>query len=138
METTDIIKTGGKGLRPKVNILFYSPQVNNPENELIKSLEDLVPGKKVKMYRTVESLLTRLQKPMAQKPVLVLFIYGREDLDTFIAHKPLLNDIPKILILPERESPMIAKGHSLRPRFLSYHDGDVNEIKGVIKKMLNA
>jgi hypothetical protein len=138
METTDMIKTEGKGLRPKVNILFYSPQVNNPENELIKSLEDLVPGKKVKMYRTVESLLTRLQKPMAQKPVLVLFIYGREDLDTFIAHKPLLNDIPKILILPERESPMIAKGHSLRPRFLSYHDGDVNEIKGVIKKMLNA
>jgi hypothetical protein len=138
METTDMIKTGGKGLRLKTNILFYSPQVNKLENELIKSLEGLIPGKKIKIYRTVESLLTRLQKPMVQKPVLVLFIYGREDLDNFISHKPLLNDIPLILILPERESPMIASGHSLRPRFLSYRDGDVNEIKGVIERMLNA
>jgi hypothetical protein len=137
METTDMIKTEGKGLRPKTNIFFYSPQVDKPENELIKSLEGLIPGKKVKIYRTKESLLTRLKKPLAQKPVLVLFIYGREDLDTFIAHKPVLNDIPKILILPERESAMIAKGHSLRPRFLSYYDNDLNEVKGVLKKMLS-
>jgi len=138
METIDMNKIGGKGLRLKTNILFYSPQINRLENELIKSLEGLISGKKVKMYRTVENLLTRLQKPMAQKPVLVLFIYGWEDLDNFISHKPLLNDIPIILILPERESQMVARGHCLRPRFLSYHDGDVNEIKGVIVKMLNA
>jgi hypothetical protein len=68
---------------------------------------------------------------------LVLFIYDREDLDTFISHKPLLNDIPIILILPERESHMIARGHSLRPRFLSYYDNDLNEVKGVLKKMLS-
>lgn len=138
METTDMIKTEGKGLRPKTNILFYSTQVVKLESELINSLEGLIPGKKVKIYRTKESLLARLQKPLAQKPVLVLFIYGWEDLDNFISHKPLLNDIPLILILPERESPMIARGHCLRPRFLSYHDGDANEIKGVLKKMLSA
>ena len=133
-----MIKKEGKGLRPITNILFYSPQGDKPENELIKSLEGLIPGKKVKIYRTKESLLARLQKPLAQKPVLVLFIYSREDLDTFIAYKPLLNDIPIILILPERESYMIARGHSLRPRFLSFNDNGLNEVKGVLKKMLSA
>ena len=35
----------------------------------------------------MESLLTKLQKPLAQKPVLILFIYDQEDLDTLISHK---------------------------------------------------
>ncbi len=101
-------------------------------------MEGLTPGKKAKVFRTMESLFTRLQKPLPLKPVLVLYIDNREDLDRFISHKPLLNDIPLILILPEGENQMIARGHTLRPRFLSYHDGDLNEVKGVLKKMFSA
>jgi hypothetical protein len=137
MKTTDIKNNEEKGLRSKTNILLFSTQVSNPENDLINSLEGWIPRKKVKIYRNMESLLTKLQKPLAQKPFLILFIYDQEDLDTLISQKLLLNDIPIILILPERGSQMIARGHNLRPRFLSYHDSDINEVKGVLRKMLS-
>jgi hypothetical protein len=137
METANNDNIGEKGLRPRTNILLFSTQVSNPESDLIKSLEGWIPRKKVKVYRNMESLLTKLQKPLAQKPVLILFIYDQEDLDTLISHKLLLNDIPIILILPERGSQMIARGHNLRPRFLSYHDNDINEVTGVLIKMLS-
>lgn len=136
MKTAYTNHMGGKGLRPKTNVLLFSTQVSIPENEVIKSLVGWIPPQKVKIYKNMRNLLMKLQKPLAQKPVLILFVSGQEDLDTLISHKRLLNDIPLILILPERGSQMIARGHNLRPRFLSYHDGDMNEVKGVLKKML--
>ncbi|MCD6199973.1 MAG: hypothetical protein J7K15_15635, partial [Deltaproteobacteria bacterium] len=51
--------------------------------------------------------------------------------------RDLIWDLRLILILPDREAGTIAKGHILRPRFLTYLDSDFTEVAAVLKKMLS-
>ena len=48
----------------------------------------------------------------------------------------LLMDHKVILILPEAEPEMVAMGHALRPRFITYNDGDFLEMASVLRQLL--
>jgi len=50
--------------------------------------------------------------------------------------RDLLLRIPIILILPDHEQETITKGHSLRPRYLTYIDYDLSDVGDVFKKIV--
>jgi hypothetical protein len=41
-----------------------------------------------------------------------------------------------VLVLPDEEDETIALAHGLRPRFVTYADGDYSELREVLQKML--
>ena len=66
----------------------------------------------------------------------VLLTASREELQELLTLRPLMADIPHILILPDRDKETVAMGHVLAPRFLTDIQNDFQEIHDVLSKML--
>ena len=66
----------------------------------------------------------------------VLLAASKGQLSELLSLRELLNDVRIILILPDRGRETISQGHLLRPRFLSYADGDLTDVIAVLSKML--
>ena len=87
-------------------------------------------------YRTIGSLAHRLRQPRYDATIAVLLAANREDLYDLLSIRDLFRGISIILILPDRNADTIAKGHKLRPRFLTYKDSNFGAITAVLGKML--
>lgn len=128
----DILLKQEKGVRPEMNVLYYAKVEKGPGEQLQRLIEALVPQEKREVYRTIGSLYRRLCRPNDCPTVAVILAATREDLLDILSIRDLLLEVRIILILPDREESTIALGHTLRPRFLSYIDGDVTEVAAVL------
>jgi hypothetical protein len=68
--------------------------------------------------------------------IVILHAADRTDLDEILSIRQLLDDLRTILILPDRDHDTIAQGLTLRPRYLSFTDGDFGDVSAVLAKML--
>jgi len=121
-----------------MNLLLYAPVRDGVGERLQKVVEAMVPVHNTEIYRTVETLTRRLREPAHRPSIAVLLAASREDLLEILSIKELIWDLRIILILPDREKDTIAKGHALRPRFLTYSDSDVTDVAVVLRKMLGS
>ncbi|MGA3175655.1 MAG: hypothetical protein ABSE25_14700 [Syntrophorhabdales bacterium] len=103
--------------RRTMNVLFYS--TGEAGERLQRVIQELVPKNKLEVYTNLEGFSDRLRKPMDDIPVAVILAASENDLLTILSISHLLYDVRFILVLPDREDPTVAIGHSLRPRFLS-------------------
>lgn len=117
-----------------MNVLFYS--TDETGERLQEVIRNLVPREKLEVYKTLEGFSERLRKPMEEIPVAVILAASVDDLLTILSISHLLYDVRFILILPDRDDPTVAIGHSLRPRFLGYKDSDYREVAAVLGKMI--
>ena len=117
-----------------MNVLFYS--TGEAGERLQRVIQELVPKNKLEVYTNLEGFSDRLRKPMDDIPVAVILAASENDLLTILSISHLLYDVRFILVLPDREDPTVAIGHSLRPRFLSYTDSDFREVTAVLGKMI--
>lgn len=99
-------------------------------------IEDVVPNENTEIYSTIDTLGKRLRRPSYNIAVAVLLFSSREELRDVLSIRHLFDNIKIILILPDRKNETILLGHKLRPRFLSYTDGDFKDVAAVLKKML--
>jgi hypothetical protein len=47
-----------------------------------------------------------------------------------------MRDVQIILVIPDRRPETLSLGHLLRPRYLSYEDGNFDDLASVLEKML--
>jgi hypothetical protein len=99
-------------------------------------IEAIVPAGEIEIYQTINSLSRRLRQPRYDLAVAVLLASSKQDLLELLSIRHLLDDLRVILLLPDREKDTIAKGHTLRPRFLTYADSDLLDVAVVLSKML--
>lgn len=122
-----------------MRLLLYAPVSEGAGERLQKMIEEFVSKNNVEVYRSIESLSHRLRQPAEDLPIAaVLLAARREDLVALLSIRDLLRDVRIILILPDRDENTIAKGHTLRPRFLSYTDSDFTDILAVLGKCLES
>jgi len=120
-----------------MNVLFYKPVAKEENKKLINEvLEDLNTDSKLEVHLTIDSLSHSLRQPKEDSVIAVLLAEREKDLVDILAIKDLLSDIRVVLVLPDREKDTITKGHSLRPRFLSYANSDYSEVSTVLSKMI--
>ena len=119
-----------------MNLLLYATETMGKGKHLQSVIEESVPEYKTEIYRTIESLSYRLQQPKYDLAVAVLLASSREDLVDLLSIRNLLDDLRVILLLPNREKETINKGHTLRPRFLTYADSNLLNVAAVLSKML--
>jgi hypothetical protein len=121
-----------------MNLLFYATVAGGVGTKLQGVIEDLVPKEKIEVYRTAEDLSSRLREPTYDLSVAVLLAATKEDLSYLISNKELIWNLRVILVLPDRQDDTVTKGHLLRPRFLTYADGNFSDVSTVLSNMLQS
>ena len=116
-------------------ILFSTSQRKSGER-LQRIVEAVVSEKNVKIYRTIDALSGGLRQPRTDVSVALLLASSRMDLHELVSLRDLLWDIKIILILPDSDPETIAKGHILRPRFLSICTSDFVDVAAVLSLMI--
>ena len=119
-----------------MNLLFYARKEHGAGERLQTLIEGLVSEDNIEICMTIESLSQRLRQPTYDLGIAVLLAADSQDLTELLSIRDLIWDLRLILILPDREIGTIAKGHTLRPRFLTYLDSDFADMTAVLKKML--
>jgi len=118
------------------SLLFYSRDLDITGSELLMLFGRLVQREEIEIYRSIEELLVRLHKPHHDILALILQVSDNEELESITSIRPFSNDIKIILILTDREADTVAAGHSLRPRFLTHKNNDLNEVKDVLTRII--
>lgn len=122
-----------------MTVLFYTPYAGDTGKKCEKlrdEIESLVPVEEIEIYRTKAELSQRLHQPRYNLDVCILCAPNRKAFSDILSLRELLEDLLIILLLPDSKKDTITKGHTLRPRFLSYVDGNPDIITAVLKKML--
>ncbi len=120
-----------------MKLVLYANRTDGAGERLHKIIEALVPEEQTEIYQTIHSLSRRLRRPKCDVAIAVILTTTKDELLEISSLKDLLGDIRVILILPDMEDETIAIGHKLRPRFLSYADGDFKDIGAVLCKILD-
>ena len=119
-------------------IIFFSTSCGEVEERLMRTIEAVAVGMNIKTYRTIDSLSEGLRQPRNWDDVAILLTSSRVELHylNLISLRTLLWDMRTIVILPDSNPETVAKGHILRPRFLSYCDGDFMDVAAVLSRMI--
>ena len=117
-------------------IIFYSTSNGEVRNRLLRIIQTVVSEENMKICRSIDALSKGLRKPRNDMNVAILHASTRTELLDFISLRDLLWDMKIILILPDSDPDTVAKGHILRPRFLSYCDNGFTDVAAVISRMI--
>jgi hypothetical protein len=119
-------------------IIFFSTSCGEAEERLIRVIETVVSKDNMRIFRTVDSFSKRLRQPRKDADIAVLLASSKVELNylNLISLRNLLWDMKTIVILPDSNPDAVAKGHILRPRFLSYCDGDFQDVAAVLSRMI--
>ncbi len=116
----------------EMNVLFYL----NGNERLYWLLHMVCLKARTRVFHRIKDLARRLRQPKYNVTFIVLVADTGDDLLEMLSIRRLLSDVPVILILPDRREETIATGHKLYPRFLTYVDGDLEEVGAVFERML--
>ncbi len=119
-----------------MRMLLYATDSGKAGKRLLAVIEGLVAEEKVEIYQTIDDLTRRLRKPRGDMEIAVLLAVDRQDLLEILSIRDLLDNMRTVLILPDKSDDTIAKGHNLKPRYVSFVDSDFGDIAAVLGKML--
>ncbi len=126
-----------EGVIHDMKVLFYMDTRDGIGERLQRKVETVAPAENLQICRTVECLIQMFRRPLNKPSIAVVLTTSKSELSDILSIRDFLLDVPIILILPDRNKETIAKGFTLYPRFMSYVDGDFNDVAAVLGKMLN-
>ncbi len=118
-----------------MHVFMYSSVIEEKEKEIETIIEGLFSVNQIKVFRSVDILSKELQKPLFEKPLVVILIYRKEELLDLISLRGQLHEVRLILILPDAEEGTISLAHRLRPNYLTYFHSDPMALKAVLQKI---
>lgn len=116
--------------------MLYAKDRNRCGMALREMMTDLVPKEKIEVYDSIPNLTARLRTPQRESTIAVLLVADGDDLESILAVQSLFGNIPIILILPDRRADTIMKGHSMHPRYLSFKDNKLEDVRAVLARMM--
>ena len=117
-----------------MNVIFFTSVDPSVSNRLTRVLEVHVSRKKLETCRNIDIFSERLHQPLPDSVVFVLQICSREELMDILSLREFLHDRRIILVLPDSEPETVSLGHILRPRFITYGDGDYMDVSSILGK----
>ncbi|MGO9139783.1 MAG: hypothetical protein ACLP9S_11895 [Syntrophales bacterium] len=108
-----------------MRVLIYSTKMDGAGERTLRLIETVASKSNINIYRTIGALSNGLRQPRTDMIIALLFASSKDDLIDLLSIRDLLWDIRTILVLPDSEPDTVAKGHMLRPRFLSYCESDL-------------
>jgi glycerol dehydrogenase-like iron-containing ADH family enzyme len=119
-----------------MDLFIYSTVSEENRKQLEDSFKALVPKEKMEVFRSFDDFSQRLKLPAQSKSIAVLAPGSRQELQEILSRIDLLRDLRIIVIAPDHEAETTAVAHQLRPRYLTYLNGDFGDLAAVLDKML--
>lgn len=116
--------------------LLCLPDVGEKADQLKRSIESQIAEERIEVYQSIEKLSERLRQPCEEVGVAVFMTSTYQELEDIFSIRHLLTDLRIILVIPDRKQETVTLAYQLRPRFLSYMNGDLSTIPSVLDKML--
>lgn len=118
------------------SILLYLNPRHNKDIELKSMVETVVLKEHITIVRNMDQLLRILRQPLNGIIAAIIHASSEEELMNLTSFKDLLIRIPLILVLPDQEQNTITKGHTLRPRYITYSDSNLADVRDVFRKIV--
>ena len=119
-----------------MTLLIYSTTTSLEEKRLLRIIELMLPEKKFKFYRTIDDFSQRLRQPVLKQRIVILLLNSPKELEDVLSIRELLEDAKIILIVPDTNPATLARGHTLRPRFLSDCNSDFVDVAAVLGRII--
>ena len=119
-----------------MDLFVFSTVSGENQEQLKESLKTFFPKRKVKICRTFEKLSRRLKLPAESGSIVVLAPGSREDLLKILSKRDLLRGLRTVVIAPDHEVETTGIAYQLRPRYLTYLNGNFGEFAAVLHKMV--
>ena len=116
--------------------VVYAATKSSVATRLLDIIGLLLPEKKFEICRSVKALSKLLRQSVSKPAIVVLLASSRQELQEFISIQDLLEDAKIILIVPDTNSDTVAKGHKLRPRFVSDSNSNFVDVAAVLGLMI--
>ena len=120
-----------------MTLLIYSTTTSLEEKRLLRIIELMLPEKKFKFYRTIDDFSQRLRQPVLKQRIVILLLNSPKELEDVLSIRELLEDAKIILIAPDTNPATLARGHILRPRFLSDGKSDFVDVAAVLGRIIS-
>jgi len=117
-------------------IVLFIPSRNDAEKRLMAALERTVPRGSLKIYRNPDSLRRRLLPGRSNGLTLVILAATKQDLLAVVPLREMLLGFRVIMVLPDSDDLTLAMGWGMWPRFVSYADGNFEDVAGVLNKIV--
>jgi len=118
------------------NIILSIPPRHDDSARLREIVEGVALPENIIVVRSIENLLRILRQPLNGVAAAIIFDASEQELNSLLPFKELLLRMPVILVLGNSNRETVAKGHSLRPRFVTFADSDFSDVRDVLQKML--
>jgi hypothetical protein len=119
-----------------MTVLIYSTRTKGVGEQILQVIDTVGSEANAKIYWTIDALSRGLRQPRNDMTIALLLASTKEDLLDLLSIRDLLWDMKIILVLPNSDPDTVAKGHMLKPRFLSYCDGDFVDVAAVLSLMI--
>ncbi len=118
------------------SILLYLNPRHNTDLQLKSMVETVVLKENITIVGNMDQLLHILRQPLNGIIAAIIHAGSEQELMDLTSFKDLLIRIPLILVLPDQEQATITRGHVLRPRYITYADSNLTDVRDVFKKMV--
>ncbi len=119
-----------------VNILLYLPPTQSAGDKLQATVESVVMRENMVIVYNIDNIFQILSQPMHGIAAAVILVSTDQELIELQKFKEMILRIPTILILPDQNRETLTKGFVLRPRFLTYADGDFSDVRDVFRNIV--
>ena len=118
-----------------MNIIYYCPVADNNFSKINRIIEVMVPVKKFETASSLKIMEHHLLSSLSVDFVIILQVSDAAELQNIIEFKELLLDYRIIMILPDDDPDTTVVAHTLRPRLITYKDGDFLDVAAVLSRM---
>lgn len=119
-----------------MKVLFYSASLTDIGKRFLRVVVSHIPQERIDICRSMAALDSRLHMPLEGLAIAVFHVTVIDELRALITRRDLLADFRIIMVLPNCENSTTGLAHMLRPRFVIYSDGDLQDASVVLGKML--
>lgn len=116
-----------------MHIVVYTHPDGHAFHRLNQALASVDLDRPPAVHSDVDQFCACFRSVSSRPDVVIIMPERSEELDALAEIRDLFEDRRTVVILPERESGTVSKGHRFHPRFITFDDGDFTEVAAVLQ-----
>lgn len=116
-------------------VILYLPKREKATACLLRVIKKAIPDDATERYSSIGKFSERLQRPMQDVSVAILYVANRTELMEINELGDLLEEIKVVLVLPDSDPDVLDKAYVLCPRFIAAAESDFKHLGRIIRRM---
>jgi hypothetical protein len=118
-----------------MQIVVYSNSDNQTCERLSRAIDSVGLVDPPEVHTDVTLFCQRFRSANMRADLTIIMTADQDELDLLVRFRDLFENTRTIVILPERETAVLAKGHKLHPSYMAYRDDDFMELAAIVNHL---